>query len=248
MRRGVSSAAILLIAAGCSVNVRPLQDPPRSTAVTTLDMARSMIYLARTDRGVIAIDLGWVSAGPRMRAGLRRLGADSADVGTVFLTHSHRDHIRGWRAVRGATFHLSLADVPTFTGGGEHPDLSSRVAGSVFRGAYPTAADSLDVRPFATDTVFTFGRDSVRAFTLPGHTAGSAAYLFRGILFVGDALAYTYLGGFRLAKRPFTLDWEQNRASVASLWERAAPYGVDWVCTAHAKCARLADLQRKGIP
>jgi glyoxylase-like metal-dependent hydrolase (beta-lactamase superfamily II) len=82
---------------------------------------------------------------------------------------------------------------------------------------------------------------------MPGHTAGSAAYLFRGVLFVGDAIAYTYLWGFRLAKRAFTLDWERNRESVASLWRRVAPYRVDWVCTAHAKCARPDALQRKGI-
>jgi hydroxyacylglutathione hydrolase len=248
LRRLLALAAWLLLGAGCSVNVRPIQSAPRSAAVTSLDLARSMVYVARTDSGVIAVDLGWVSASPAVRSGLRRLGASPEDVVAVFLTHSHRDHIRGWRAVRRATFHLALGDVPTFVGGAPHADLSSRVASWFFRNAYPTPEDSLDVRPFAGDTVFPFGSDTVRAFTMPGHTAGSAAYLFRGVLFVGDALAYSYLGGFRLAKRPFTLDWDQNRASVASLWERVRPYRVDWVCTAHAKCARLDALQRKGIP
>ena len=232
----------------CSVNVGHIQDAPRATAVTSTDLARSMIYLARTDSGVIAVDLGWVAAGPAIRGGLRRLGADTADVTRVFLTHSHRDHVRGWRAVRGSAFHLALPDVPTFTGGVPHHDLSSRVAAAVFPRAYPGDPDSLDVRPFSRDTLFVLGSDTLRAFTMPGHTAGSAAYLFRGVLFVGDALAYTYLGGFRLAKRPFTVDWEQNRASVASLWERVTPYRVDWVCTSHAKCARLDALKRRGIP
>jgi glyoxylase-like metal-dependent hydrolase (beta-lactamase superfamily II) len=248
LRKLLPLAACLLIAAGCSINVGRIQNAPASTALTTLDLARSMIYLARTDSGVIAIDLGWVSAGPRLRAGLRRLDARPEDVEHVFLTHSHRDHIRGWRAVRGASFHLALLDVATFTGGVQHRDLSSRVAAGIFRHAYPTVADSLDVRPFAGDTFFTFGRDTVRAFLMPGHTAGSAAYLFRNVLFVGDALAYAYLQGFRLAKRAFTVDWDQNRASVASLWRRVEPYRVDWVCTAHAKCARLEELQRRGIP
>ena len=247
MNRSLALGLATLLGA-CSVNVDRIQDAPRATAVTSTDMARSMIYLARTDSGVIAIDLGWVSAGPAIRGGLRRLGADTSDVSRVFITHSHRDHIRGWRAVRGAAFHLALPDLPTFTGGAPHHDLSSRVAAAVFPNAYPGGADAIDVRPFASDTLFVLGSDTLRAFTMPGHTAGSAAYLFRGVLFVGDALAYTYLAGFRLAKRPFTVDWEQNRASVASLWERVAPYRVDWVCTAHAKCARLDDLKRKGIP
>jgi glyoxylase-like metal-dependent hydrolase (beta-lactamase superfamily II) len=246
--RRLLAIALGALLGGCSVNVGHIQDAPRATAVTSTDLARSMIYLARTDSGVIAVDLGWVSAGPALRGGLRRLGADTSEVTEVFLTHSHRDHIRGWRAVRGATFHLALPDLPTFTGGVGHRDLSSRVAAAVFPHAYPGETDSLDVRPFASDTLYALGSDTLRAFTMPGHTAGSAAYLFRHVLFVGDALAYTYLGGFRLAKRPFTVDWDQNRASVASLWDRVAPYRVDWVCTAHAKCARLDALRRRGIP
>ena len=246
--RGLPLLALGALLGACSVNVGHIQDAPRATALTSTDLARSMIYLARTDSGVIAVDLGWVSAGPAIRAGLRRLGADTTDVEKVFITHSHRDHIRGWRAVRGATFHLALPDLPTFTGRVQHQDLSSRVAAAVFPRAYPGETDSIDVRAFSRDTLFVLGSDTLRAFTLPGHTAGSAAYLFRGVLFVGDALAYSYLGGFQLAKRPFTLDWDENRASVASLWERVTPYRVDWVCTAHAKCARLDDLKRKGIP
>ena len=246
MRRLLPLALGALLGA-CSVNVGHIQDAPRATALTSVDLARSMIYLARTDSGVIVIDLGWVSAGPRLRAGLRRLGAGPQDVVAVFLTHSHRDHIRGWRAVRDARFQLALAELPTFVGGVPHADLSSRLAGAVFRGVYPIPDDSLTLRPFSSDTVFTFGGDTLRAFSVPGHTAGSAAYLFRGVLFVGDALAYSYLGGFRLAKRSFTLNWEQNQASVASLWRRVEPYRVDWVCTAHAKCARLDALLRKGI-
>lgn len=41
--------------------------------------------------------------------------------------------------------------------------------------------------PFSKDTVFVFGRDTLHAFLVAGHTAGSTAYLFRGVLFVGDA-------------------------------------------------------------
>ena len=73
------------------------------------------------------------------------------------------------------------------------------------------------------------------------------AYLVRGVLFVGDALSYSVFRGFALAKRPYTMDWEENRASVASLWERARPHGVEWVCTSHAKCARFEALVRKGL-
>jgi hydroxyacylglutathione hydrolase len=246
MRLAAALAASVLLA-GCSVGVQNIQHVPRALVVTTPDVTRSMIDLARTDSGVVLIDLGWVDAAPTLRVALRRIGATPEEVTAVFLTHSHRDHIRAWRAVRGAAFHLAVADVPTFVGGAQHADLSSRVAARIFPNAYPTAADSLDLRPFSRDTFFALGGDTLRAFTVPGHTAGSAAYLFRGVLFVGDALSWSYLGGFRLAKRSFTRDWEENRASVASLWERVAAYRVDWVCTAHAKCARLDALVKKGV-
>jgi len=229
------------------VNLRNIQDPPRALAVTTPDLGRSMVYLARTDSGVVAVDLGWVNAGPTVRSALRRIGSAPGEVTHVFLTHSHRDHIRGWKAVPGATYHLAAADLSTFAGGVGHRDISSRVAGWVFPGAYPGPDDSIRVLPFSRDTVFAFGADTVRAYLLPGHTPGSAAYLTRGILFVGDALAYSSLLGFRLAKTAFTHDPAQNRASLASLFDRVASERVEWVCTAHAKCARPDALRRKGL-
>jgi glyoxylase-like metal-dependent hydrolase (beta-lactamase superfamily II) len=224
--------------------VSHIREPGRAAAVTTPDVSRSMIYLARTDSGVIVVDLGWVGAGGRVRAGLKQLGASPGDVFAVYLTHSHRDHIRGWRTVRGARFHLAAPDVPTFTGRARHADLPSRLAAAIFPNPYPVH-DALDLRPFSRDTSFVLGSDTLRAFLVPGHTAGSAAYLFRGVLFVGDALAFRYLRGFGYAKRSYTLDSEENHASVESLWSRVAPYRVEWVCTAHAKCARPAPLRHK---
>lgn len=242
--RSLLALALLLALPGCVLNRGRIEEPRRAVAVTTPDISRSMVYLARTDSGVIAVDLGYITAGGRVRAGLKQLGATPADVRAVFLTHSHRDHIRGWPTVRAARFYLAATEAPLFRGEAEHGDLPSRLAEALFANPYPLG-DSLEVRPFARDTAVVLGTDTLRAFFIPGHTAGSAAYLFRRVLFVGDALAFSYLRGFGYAKRPYTVDWDQNRASVLSLWERTAPFQVDWVCTAHAKCARPAALRRK---
>jgi glyoxylase-like metal-dependent hydrolase (beta-lactamase superfamily II) len=94
------------------------------------------------------------------------------------------------------------------------------------------------VRPFSRDTVYAFGADTLRAFIVPGHTSGSAAYLYRGVLFVGDAVSRPYHTGYGPGMGIFTADRAANRAALASLFERVRPYGVQWVCTAHGKCAR----------
>jgi glyoxylase-like metal-dependent hydrolase (beta-lactamase superfamily II) len=60
--------------------------------------------------------------------------------------------------------------------------------------------------------VFAVGADTVRAYVVPGHTAGSAAYLFRGVLFVGDAVTHTRAGGFAPARRGYSDD---RRAAAA---------------------------------
>lgn len=231
---------------GCAVNMHRIQDPPRAVAVTTLEVTRSMIYVARTDSGAIVVDLGWTGAGRDLRRALRRVGSTPEDVRAVFLTHSHRDHIRGWRAVRDAAFYISSSELPHFTGGRAHADFASRFAAAIFLGLYPSVGD-LDVRPFDRDTAVVVGADTVRLFLLPGHTAGSAAYLVRGILFVGDAVSYSPFRGFKEAVARFTYDAAANRESLAWLRQRVEPYRVEWVCTAHAKCARPEALRLKGV-
>jgi hydroxyacylglutathione hydrolase len=228
--------AALLLLAGCTLNLRQVQEPPRSLALATAYPWNSMVYLARTEAGVVVVDLGWHGAEGALRRGLRRMGATPDDVAAVFLTHSHRDHVAGWRAVRGARFHVAAAEVPLLESDSHHSDLPSRVAEEVIGNPAPWHGE-VEVLGFGSDTAFVFGRDTVRAFPVPGHTPGSAAYLLRGVLFVGDAVAYSYLTGFRPAFGVFTDDPERGRASLAALWARVEPHRPRWVCTAHAKCA-----------
>jgi glyoxylase-like metal-dependent hydrolase (beta-lactamase superfamily II) len=240
--------AALLALAACTHGLRELQEPGRAVGVPTFFPSNSMVFAARTDSGVIVIDLGWAGGGDAVRWVLGRLNATEEDVTDVFLTHSHRDHVWGWKAVRGARFHLAAGEVPLFAGEARHPDVLSRAAEEVLGSRTPPPG-TVDVRPFSRDTTFVFGGDTVRAFLVPGHTAGSAAYLFEDVLFTGDAVAYSYLTGFHGAERIFTADMQRARESVASLFERVRPYPVRLVCTAHAKCSRPSEhFFRKVLP
>src|SRR5687768_2043486 len=118
----MSSVARLLLVANfiatssCTKGIELVQDPPHAVAVTTSGTWASMIYLARTDSGIIAIDLGWTGADAALERGTRRIDAKPGDVRLAFITHAHRDHIGGWKAVRAARFVVGREEVPYFTG------------------------------------------------------------------------------------------------------------------------------------
>jgi glyoxylase-like metal-dependent hydrolase (beta-lactamase superfamily II) len=241
----VAAALALLAAAGCTVGMSAVRKPPYSYASATAPPWSSMVYAARTDSGVVVVDLGWYGAERELRGALRKLGATPADVTDVFLTHSHRDHIGAWRLVRHARFHLAASEAGYFDGAAHHGDLPSRTAEAVLGNPGPWPGE-VAVRPFARDTAFVFGADTLRAYPLSGHTPGSAAYLFRRVLFLGDAFAYHRVTGLRGAEPIFSDDRERSAANLRSLMERIRPLGVEWACNAHSKCLR-ADSVRQGL-
>lgn len=207
-----------------------------------------MVYLARVPGGIVAVDLGWYGADGAVRRALRALGSSPAGVTDVFLTHSHRDHVGAWRLLRASRVHVAAAELPALTGARRHAGWIPRLAERLKPSALPRAGE-LDARPFAQDTAFAFGADTLRAFLVPGHTAGSAAYLFRGVLFVGDAVTHTRRGGFAPARRGYSDDAAEAARSLSALWARLPPGAVRHVCTAHARCSAftadfLADVGR----
>jgi glyoxylase-like metal-dependent hydrolase (beta-lactamase superfamily II) len=200
--------------------------------------SQSMIYMARTSGGVIVIDLGWTRATHALRSGLKRLGADSTQVSSVFLTHAHPDHIEGWPVVAGATFYLGAPESDFLLGQLRYRAWVPRVGQSLVSSHLPRDG-KIRIHEFMRDTTIAVGNDTVRAFVVPGHTAGSTAYLFRGVLFVGDAMTHTLLQGFRPALATFSDDKDLAARSLKSLFDRVGPYGVQYVCTAHAQCGRF---------
>ncbi|MEJ2548625.1 MAG: MBL fold metallo-hydrolase [Gemmatimonadota bacterium] len=232
---------LVLLLAGCAHAVPPRFDaPPRSLAVASDGPERSAIYLERVDEGIVVIDLGWWGADGALEDGLRRMGATPDDVVAVLLTHTHRDHIGAWRSVAHAPFYLASPGVDLLFGREEHLGWIPRWAAAIHEVDRPSP-DDIEVRPFASDTVLTVGGDTVRAFLVPGHTAGSAAYLVHGSLFAGDAIARTWPSGLGTALRGYSDDVEQAWRSVASLRDRVAPYRVEWICTAHLDCAEATE-------
>lgn len=195
-----------------------------------------MVYLARTADGVVAIDLGWWGHGRSLGDAFRQLHATPADVSWVFLTHSHRDHIAAWREVRQARFVLAAAELPRLFGLAPHRGWIARWGDRLWPADLPRPGD-LTTLVFTTDTTFTLGTDTLYAFIVPGHTPGSTVYLFRGVLFLGDAMTYSRSHGLAPAKRGFSDDPGVAATNLATLWSRLPRSAVRYVCTAHARCA-----------
>ena len=233
------SLTFSLLLLGCTKDLQLIQDPPNAVAATTTGPWASMIYVARTDSGVIAIDLGWTGSEEVLPNALKGINATTSDVRYVFLTHAHRDHIAAWPLVRQARFVLGRDEVPAFTGIRGYAGWAAKMGDEL--NSYPQPKDGeLALVPVASDTAIVLGRDTVFAFPIPGHTPGSTAYLFRGIFFGGDAINYRPGSGFQGARPEFSDSVAQSRQSLIALWDRLPLARMRIMCTAHGKCA-MAD-------
>ena len=237
--RTLRRVALVLAAASIAACHRPiahLNIPRQSAVALTGGPSTSMIYLARTRDGVLVIDLGWSGYRRSVERALKSLGATTADVRWVFVTHAHRDHISAWPAFRSATFYLAAPEVPLFVGQRQSRSWIPRLADRLKPPNRPRPGE-LVISDFSKDTTFVIGTDTIRTYLVPGHTPGSTAYLFRGVLFAGDAVSWSSAGGFGPAKIQYSDSPRAAARNLENLWMLLPAGGVRYVCTAHARCA-----------
>src|SRR5512140_371510 len=166
-------------------------------------------------------------AAPILRAlGRRNLGADA--VKAILLPHGDRDHTSGVRAFPGAEVMALAPDVALAEG---------RAARGIFRWfGQPRPSGITIARTLHEGETVTVGEVAFRVFAVPGHTAGSAAYLARSVLFMGDSAEATKDGKLAPGRRLFTDDPAQNRASLRRLDGelRGTPGEVKAIACAHS--------------
>ena len=195
---------------GFEINgIRIVQDGHVSVAVVPIGPGEVALIDAGNDKTGKPI-LGELSR--------RQLGPDA--VKFILLTHGHPDHTAAIKVFPNARVMSLGPDVALIEGlVGAHGPLTRFM---------PVAPTDVKVNhAFMDGETFMLNDVPVRVFGVPGHTAGSAAYLIDGVLFLGDAADTKSDGTIIEAPWVFSDSQAQDRASLVRLDQRLLKDGSD---------------------
>jgi hydroxyacylglutathione hydrolase len=181
-------------------NRSTLADGHVTVIVDRMGPVRICAYIVDlADGGFALVDTGMDPDAKAIRAALKDRGAGTGEVRAVFVTHAHDDHAGAVRAFPNAEVFALGAD-----------------AGALRRGGIVTHA-------LADGERLTVSGTTVEAFAVPGHTSGSAAYLIRGVLFLGDSAASVSDTAIAPNDFAYTADSDINDRSLIALAARLKP-------------------------
>lgn len=170
-------------------------------------------------RQVALVDAGNDTAGEAILAELSRRQLGPEAVSAIFITHGHPDHI-------GAVPLFPNAQVMALDAEAALVEGREGARGPLTR-LFPVQATGITVtRRLKDGDVVTIGDVPIRVYAVPGHTAGSAAYLVDGVLFLGDSADVASDGTIKGAPWIFSDSQPDNRASLARLEQRLVSDGV----------------------
>ena len=158
---------------------------------------------------VVLIDGGQDTSGETALAELSRRTLTPDAVKAILVTHGHPDHT-------GAAVAFPRAEVMAL-----EAEADSIEAGTGGPGGLRVA------RRLQDGQTVTIGDTQIRVFAIPGHSAGHAAYVVNGVLFLGDAAIAGRDGALQNAHWFFSEDTDQNRASLNRLHERLVRENLD---------------------
>jgi glyoxylase-like metal-dependent hydrolase (beta-lactamase superfamily II) len=169
---------------------------------------------------VALIDAGNDPAGKAILAALTQRGLGPDAVTAILLTHGHQDHTGGIHLFPKAQVMAMKEDVGLVEG-------TAKPGGPLTR-LMPLQATGVKVsRALQDGDTITLGDVTIRAYAVPGHTQGSAAYLVNGVLFIGDAADMKADGTIQGSAWIFTDDQAQDRASLVNLDKRLKQENAD---------------------
>jgi len=208
---GVLLLTIVAVVAATFLGRQSITDGFETNGVRIVKDGIVSIGVVPVGSGQVAlVDAGNDATGKAILAELarRQLGPDA--VIAILITHGHQDHTAGIKLFPKARVVALEREVGLVEGTeGPHGPVTQLM---------PVSPTGVKVTwPVRDGDTLTVGQASVRVFAVPGHTAGSAAYLASGVLFLGDAADTNDAGVVSGSPWIFSDSQAQDRASLAHL-------------------------------
>ena len=200
---------------------KPVMDGQEIDGIRVVSDGMSSFAIVPIDsRQVVLIDAGNDQNGKAALAELTRRGLGPEAVSTVFLTHGHPDHVGAVHLFPSAQVMALEPEVALVEGRAGSKGPVTRL--------FPVSPTGITVhRALHAGDVVTVGSTPIRVYAVPGHTAGSAAYLVNSVLFVGDAADVRSDGSLQGAPWIFTDSQPDDRASLVRLEKQLVADGAD---------------------
>jgi hydroxyacylglutathione hydrolase len=217
-------------------------EPPKTIGVTGLLSVENQfveIYGFPVGDGVILIDTGVDAKAHGIDALLSRLHRSREQVSAIFLTHGHGDHTAAATLFPTAKVYGGKADATLFDGTYENPKRLGRWFSKSFKGKFFSLPNPLEGRQ---EILVGDGSEKLLAIPFAGHTPGTYLYLFRGVLFTGDTIAFKKEKLFP-APEMFHADTKQNLQAILQLPTTLKGLTVEQLCTGHWGCTPFGKTQ-----
>lgn len=128
-------------------------------------------WLIKTDDGAVLIDTGTGGFADQLVTNIKAVGVDPADIKLVLMTHGHFDHTGGASKIKALS---NARFVMTEGGWSEALEDANKKPRGYWHGQFLSEADII-----AKDgDKFTVGGQQFELLSTPGHTWGTASYLF----------------------------------------------------------------------
>ena len=244
MKRALISVGVVLVIlivivvalfAPAFIGLQPIPDDFEMNGVSIVPDGFVAIGVVDAGGGqVVLIDGGLDASGEAILTEVSRRGLGPQAVAAILLSHGHGDHIAAAAADLFPNAEVMALEAEVGLAEG-------RVApGSPLGRIMPVSPTGVEVtRALRDGETVQVGSATIQVYAVPGHTAGSAAYLVNGVLFLGDEANGTPDGEVTGPPWVFSDDTAQARESLVRLEQRLRSEGANVQAIAFAHSGPL---------